>query len=165
MESRSVQRRMALAVLFVAALMAGCSSAGEKTSTSEGKEAGANEAASTKAPFARLDPAAFAERMNDPKATLINVHIPYEGELERTDDFIPYNKISGDSRLPMDKNAEILLYCRTGRMSEEAGAVLHEQGYTNVAHLEGGMNAWEHAGKQLIHDPAHASQSGTPHKM
>jgi rhodanese-related sulfurtransferase len=69
----------------------------------------------------------------------------------------------GDSRLPKDKNGEILLYCRTGRMSEEAGTALHNVGYTNIAHLEGGMRGWEGAGRQLIHDPAHGSE--TPAEM
>jgi|SRR5687768_12921772 len=157
MKLRSVQRRWALAVVSVA-LVAGCSAAGEKTTTSDGK------ASDGQAAFARLDPAAFGERMNsNPQAAVINVHVPYEGELEQTDAFIPYDKIIGDSSLPEDKNSEILLYCRTGRMSEEAGAALHEEGYTNVAHLEGGMKAWEAAGRTLVHNPAHApAQAPTP---
>ena len=43
-------------------------------------------------------------------------------------------------------------------MSEEAGAVLHEEGYTKVAHLEGGMKAWEAAGRKLVQNPAHATE-------
>jgi rhodanese-related sulfurtransferase len=158
MKSRCVQRRVALAVLFVA-LVAGCGSGGEKTTTAKSKEA-----ASTTEAFARLDPAAFAERMNDKDAVVINVHIPYEGELEQTDAFIPFDKIMGDTRLPQDKDREILLYCRSGRMSEEAGAALHDAGYTKVAHLEGGMKGWETAGHKLVHNPAHASD-GTPPPM
>ena len=151
-KSRSVQSRMAAAVVFLG-LLAGCSSsAGEKTSTADAKEQ-----ASTQEAFARLDPAAFAERMKDSETKLINVHIPYEGELEDTDAFIPYDKIVGDSSLPEDKGTPILLYCRTGRMSQEAGAALHEEGFTNIAHLEGGMKAWEAAGKPLIQNPARAS--------
>ncbi|MGH9011380.1 MAG: rhodanese-like domain-containing protein [Acidimicrobiia bacterium] len=162
MKSRSVQGRFALAVMFVA-LVAGCSSAGEKTSTGDkASTADGTEAASSTEAFARRDPAAFAERMKDPQAAVINVHIPYEGELEQTDAFIPYDKILGDSRLPKDKNTEILLYCRSGRMSEEAGAALHEDGYTKVAHLEGGMKAWEAAGRKLVHDPAHATEEKPP---
>lgn len=151
MQLRSVQRRFAVAAMFVA-LAAGCSAAGEKTTTAESKQD-----ASTEAAFARLDPAAFGERMKNEEAAVINVHIPYEGEIENTDSFIPYDKIAGDAKLPEDKNTEILLYCRSGRMSEEAGAVLHEQGYTNVAHLEGGMKAWEAAGRPLVQNPAHVS--------
>jgi rhodanese-related sulfurtransferase len=43
-------------------------------------------------------------------------------------------------------------------MSEEAGTALHNAGYTKVSHLEGGMKGWEAAGRQLIQNPAHASQ-------
>ena len=157
MQWRFVQRPVAVAVLF-AALVAGCGSEGAKTSTADGKEP-----AQTAEAFARLDPAAFAERMKEPAATVINVHVPYEGELEETDAFIPYDKILGDDRLPKDKNREILLYCRSGRMSEEAGAALHKAGYTKVAHLEGGMKGWEAAGRKLVHNPAHATaQMPTP---
>jgi len=95
--------------------------------------------------------------MTDHGATVINVHIPYEGEIDQTDAFIPFDKILDDSRLPTDKNSEILLYCRTGRMSEEAGNTLHKAGYTNLSHLEGGMRGWEAAGRKLIQNPAHAS--------
>lgn len=87
---------------------------------------------------------------------MINVHIPYEGELDETDAFIPYDKIVGDDRVPKDKTREILLYCRTGHMSEEAAAALHDVGYTRVAHLEGGMEGWEGSGRKLLHNPARA---------
>lgn len=145
--------------VFLAALAmtagAACSSDDGGKSSAKGTEAATP--AQTQEAYARLDPDAFADRMQDEDAVVINVHIPYEGELEQTDEFIPYDKIQGDSRLPKDMNSEILLYCRSGRMSEEAGTVLHNAGYTNIAHLEGGMKAWESAGRQLIHDPAHGS--------
>ncbi|MCA1844753.1 MAG: rhodanese-like domain-containing protein [Actinobacteria bacterium] len=155
-------------VLMVSAW--GCSSGGDKGSTAaNGKESASTSAsapATAEQAFARLDPAAFADRMNDKNAVLIDVHVPYEGELENTDAFIPFDKIVGDSRLPKDKDAEILLYCRTGRMSEEAGNALHNAGYTNLSHLEGGMRGWEAAGHKLIQNPAHAApETATTHKM
>ena len=124
----------------------------------------ANESAAAPEGFARLDPAAFEEQ--NEQAMVINVHVfPYEGELAGTDEFIPYDKIRDDPRLPDDKGTELLLYCRTGRMSEEAAVDLHETGYTNIAHLEGGMKAWEASGRQVIYNPEHATQQGAPHKM
>lgn len=81
---------------------------------------------------------------------LINVHTPYEGEIERTDTFVAYDQViaSSDS-LPKDKNAPIILYCKSGRMSGEAIETMKKLGYTNVRHLSGGMDAWQKSGNKL----------------
>ena len=81
--------------------------------------------------------------------TLVNVHIPYAGELPQTDLFIPYDKIEEQASRLADKRAAIVLYCRSGYMSTEAAKVLVRLGYTNVMELDGGMSAWESAGRQL----------------
>ena len=167
MNSRSFQRAVAGLALVLAVVASGCGD------SDDGRMSGATEEESTAATedqapattaFARLDPSTFADRMKSQDAVVINVHIPYEGELAETDAFIPYDKIVGDSRLPQNKGREILLYCRSGNMSEESGAALHAAGYTKVAHLEGGMKAWEAAGHELIHNPAHAGEDKS-HKM
>ena len=81
----------------------------------------------------------------------VNVHIPYAGEIERTDEFIVYTDIEQNlSKLPADKSAKIVLYCSSGRMSEIAANTLVKFGYTNVWNVEGGMVAWEKAGFPLI---------------
>ena len=126
---------------------------------------GAGGAEGTAEAFARLDPAAFEERMKNDKAMVINVHVPYEGELAGTDAFIPYDRIKDDPQLPEDKGTELLLYCQSGRRSEEAAVDLHEEGYTNIAHLEGGMKAWEASGRQVIYNPENAARQSAPHKM
>jgi len=80
----------------------------------------------------------------------INVHIPYEGEIAETDAFVPYNDIEKNlDKLPADKNAKIVLYCRSGRMSALAAETLVRLGYTNVWNVEGGMGAWETLGLPL----------------
>jgi len=82
--------------------------------------------------------------------TLVNVHIPYEGELPQTDRFIPFDEIATKlDQLPA-KDAPIVLYCRSGRMSTDAAQVLVEQGYTNVFELDGGFNAWVADGHELL---------------
>ncbi len=81
----------------------------------------------------------------------VNVHVPYEGEVRDTDAFIVYDKIAENlDQLPKDKNAEIILYCRSGRMSEIAGRELIRLGYTRVRHLAGGMIDWKKNGYEII---------------
>jgi rhodanese-related sulfurtransferase len=82
---------------------------------------------------------------------LVNVHTPYEGEIKNTDAFIAYDKISENlDKLPKDKNAEIVLYCRSGRMSAIAARELTQLGYTRVSDLSGGMNDWKKNGYEII---------------
>jgi rhodanese-related sulfurtransferase len=94
-----------------------------------------------------LDSDAFAARLGVDDAVVINVHTPYQGEIEGTGLFVPHDEIADDPRLPDRKDAEILLYCQTGRMSQTAAETLTGNGYTNVAHLEGGMRAWRADGR------------------
>lgn len=79
----------------------------------------------------------------------INVHIPFEGNIPNTDLSIPYDQIAEPANLallPEDRNAMIVLYCRSGRMSALASEALIQQGYTNIWNLDGGMVKWEQAG-------------------
>ncbi len=92
----------------------------------------------------------LAKVTDNPKVTLINVHIPYAGQIPGTDEFIPFNAIQQNKeKLPSDKKAEIVLYCRSGHMSKIAYHTLQKMGYTNVYDVPGGMNAWRQAGHKL----------------
>lgn len=74
---------------------------------------------------------------------LVDVHIPEQNHINGTDVFIPYDEIENQlDKLPQNKDAKIVLYCRTGRMSEIAAQKLAEKGYSNVYNVVGGMVEW-----------------------
>lgn len=82
---------------------------------------------------------------------LVNVHIPYEGEIKDTDAFIAYDAIADNlDKLPQDKNAKIIVYCRSGGMSAIAARELVRLGFTQVSDLAGGMINWQKSGYKII---------------
>jgi rhodanese-related sulfurtransferase len=85
---------------------------------------------------------------------LINTHVPFQGDLPLTDASIPYDQIVQHlDRLPADKDAPVVLYCRSGRMSVDAATELAGLGYTRIYNLVGGFNAWNAAGLPLLSTP------------
>ena len=144
-----ILRRFLLIALLIGSLLAAC---------------GAQPVAPTAAPssgvpvsveggtYTDITPAQLAEMLKRKDLIFINTHIPYEGEIAQTDAFIPFEE-NGPQRVneyPADKNARIVLYCRSGRMSTIVAKELVKAGYINVWNLDGGMIAWEKAGFELI---------------
>lgn len=81
----------------------------------------------------------------------VNVHTPYEGEIKNTDAFIVFDKIADNlDTLPKDRTAKIVLYCRSGRMSEIAARELTRLGFSQVSHLSGGMIDWKKSGYEIV---------------
>jgi len=88
---------------------------------------------------------------SDARPLLVNTHIPYQGAIAGTDVSIPFNEIQSHlDELPADKNAPVVLYCRSGPMSVRAATTLAGLGYTRIYSLNGGFNAWDAAGLPMI---------------
>ena len=101
--------------------------------------------------FTNLTPAELNAMLQKKDFVLVNVHIPFEGNLPATDISLPYDTITQNlDKLPADKTAKIVLYCRSGNMSNIAIRQLVKLGYTNLWQLDGGMNAWKAAGFTIL---------------
>jgi rhodanese-related sulfurtransferase len=149
-------RLNAISLLALVVLLAGCAGAGttQDTTGSATPEPGRSLPALGTLPrnsdgYADVSVQQLAGSLPDKNYTLVNVHVPYEGELPETDLFIPYDQIQERAQELPGKDAPIVLYCRSGAMSTTAAKTLVQLGYTNVMELEGGMVAWEQAGHQL----------------
>jgi len=93
----------------------------------------------------------LAEMLKTKDFFLVNVHVPYAGEIPKTDAFISYQDTTarlGD--YPHDKQAKIVVYCLTNHMSGIAARDLVLAGYKNVYLVDGGMTAWREAGFELL---------------
>ena len=102
--------------------------------------------------YQNVTPDELNTMLKNQDVVFVNVHIPFAGNIAGTDLSIPYDQITKQSylaHLPTDKSARIVLYCRSGRMSEIAAAELVSLGYTNIWNLAGGMVEWEKAGYTL----------------
>ena len=116
---------------------------------------GAGEAAGSAQSYRKLTPVELKAMLERKDFLFVNVHIPYEGYIDSTDASIPFDKVEQQRRLlPSKKDAKIVLYCMSGRMSGIAADTLVRLGYTNVSHLEGGMIAWRNAGYALKDSPS-----------
>jgi len=100
--------------------------------------------------YSEIDAHQLAEMLIHQEVTLVNVHVPYEGELPHTDLFIPFDEIGDNLDQLPNKDVPLVLYCRIGGMSTAAARGLATLGYTNVLELEGGFEAWEAAGFELL---------------
>ena len=136
-------------VILVVAILAACTSKETTQSTIEvvGQKVSVDSGSYTDVTVAELQ-----TMLANKDFTFVNVHIPFEGNIAKTDVSIPYDQIDQNlDKLPSDKNAKIVLYCRSGRMSAIAAKTLVGLGYTNVWNLSRGMVAWEQAGLPIDH--------------
>lgn len=124
-----------LAISLIAFLVMGCSKQAAKT---DSDKSGGYQKITASAVKSRLD--------KGEQLIIVDVRTKEEyddGHIPKSL-LIPYDEIEvkAASLLP-DKNAAIIVYCRTGRRSEIAANSLLKLGYTNVADM-GAISDWKY---------------------
>ena len=124
-----------LAISLIAFLVMGCSKQAAKT---DGDKSSV---------YQKITPAVVKERLDKgEKLIIVDVRTKeeYDGGHFPNSLLIPYDEIEKKApALLTDKNAAIIVYCRTGRRSEIATKALIGMGYTNVADM-GGISDWKY---------------------
>lgn len=71
-----------------------------------------------------------------------------EGHIAKTININVMDDSCLDGGFIVAKNKPVALYCRSGKRSKKAAAILSEKGY-KVVELGKGFNAWQAAGKEI----------------
>ena len=76
---------------------------------------------------------------------LVDVREPYEWDIANLSSLgaqlIPLGEVA-ERAGEIDRTAEVVVYCRSGKRSESAIRHLQAQGFTNLTNLKGGINGW-----------------------
>lgn len=96
--------------------------------------------------FRDVDPLLLEQHKSE--ARLIDVREPHEyvGELGHIDgaELVPLGTI-GQAAAAWDRDAELVVICRSGARSAQASRALVSMGFTRIMNMRGGMMAWNHA--------------------
>jgi len=153
--------RRPLAIVVVGsqlALLGGC---GADTATANGtaavnETAVANNSAPAAPPGIRLvtvdDAAATLENPPD-DLVVLDVRTIEEFEQARLADATMidfYQSDFAEQLADLDRDQPHLLYCRSGNRSGQTRAIMEDLGFTNVADIDGGINAWTAQGEAVV---------------
>jgi rhodanese-related sulfurtransferase len=134
-----MKRTLVILIFLYALILTGCSGSAQRSENQTTGDPGGS--------YTNISVEELRDMLESKDFTFVNVHIPFEGDIPETELSIPYNEIEQNlDLLPAEKDARIILYCRSGNMSSIAAETLARLGYSNVQNLEGGMIAWEKAG-------------------
>lgn len=137
-------KRVSIILMLLALMLTGCKASGstQTSATTPGVDISVQGGSYRDVSVSELE-----TMLENKDFVFVNVHIPFEGDIPDTDLSIPYDEIESHlDELPADKDAKIVLYCRSDRMSNIAAEKLVSLGYSNIWNLDGGFAAWEAEG-------------------
>lgn len=103
--------------------------------------------ATTRKQVSEIDAATLKTWLEKGNVILVDVREPAEhiGERIRDATLVPLSRFD-PSQVPQVEGKTLVLYCRTGNRSAQAGQQLLDSGASTVWHLQGGLEAWKAAG-------------------
>ena len=106
-----------------------------------------------KAAFEELDPAAFRREVDSGDAVVLDTREPHEHAEAHIagSELVPPSEVAARiDELAPDTGQRVVLYCRSGNRSHKGAEELSTLGYTNLAHLGGGILAWQEQGQPVV---------------
>jgi rhodanese-related sulfurtransferase len=100
-----------------------------------------------------VDVSAAAAMVEQGEAVILDVRTPAEfaaGHLPGAINIDVESADFADRVAGLDETAETLVYCRTGNRSGVATDEMAELGFTDMADLQGGIEAWATEGEQVV---------------
>ncbi len=94
-----------------------------------------------------LDAATLKQLLDREAVNLVDVREPSEYAGDRIPDatLVPLSKFD-PAKIPQTPDKKLVLYCQSINRSQQAAQQLLSAGFTEVAHLAGGLNAWKQSG-------------------
>lgn len=92
--------------------------------------------------YTKITPQEYDELAAQEDTVVIDVHVPEQEQLPNTDYVISYLNHEALQEAIPSKDTPVVVYCRSGSMSEHTAQDLVEAGYTNIYELNGGRNAY-----------------------
>ena len=99
-----------------------------------------------------VKPAEFGKRIESEKGQLIDVRMPKEyksGYIDGAVNIHLYDKDFEERIDKLNKNKTVYVYCKAGGRSAEAVEIMQKKGFKHIVELDGGMDAWNVAGKPV----------------
>jgi rhodanese-related sulfurtransferase len=94
-----------------------------------------------------------AQNMSKHGALLLDVREPaeYAAVHAANAKLIPLGEVAQRLKeIEAYKDKPVAVICRSGRRSAQAVAILQEAGFTQAVNVQGGTNAWEQAGLEVV---------------
>lgn len=92
-------------------------------------------------------------RQGNPNTIVLDVRTPGEFNAGTMEGAVNINVLEDsftEQVQKLDKNATVMVFCKSGGRSAKAKQKLLDLGFTNVVDLEGGITSWKKAGGKVI---------------